>query len=503
MRIFEVLLILASFVALVLSFKNQPAAVRRWTAGITVSILLLHSALEGFRYQMIFAYIFVIVFTIFAIAGTHKNQSKTKTRKALKILTTGLAFVLLGATSFLAYALPVFKLPKPTGSYDIGIQYLHLVDEKRNDPFLDTSAKKRELMVKVYYPSKADNTKPFSPYFPSPQLVRLFADFYGMPGFAFDQLNLVKTNSKEGLDLSDKEPTYPVILFSHGAGTTMEVQTSQSEDLASHGYIVVAIDHTYVSAGTVFPDSVVSHKDATTDFKVPEPAEVITQIMADDASFVIGQLEEMNSGKTDSIFAGRLDLDEIGIIGYSVGGAAAYNLAINDPRIKAAIDLDGVVYITPHGNAENVAPFLMLANDRYHIQAITSETPLMKTFEEMDDVDQKITIDMYGSRQAYQNAYNKAQQNVTGLTEVLKSSGSIFTIEGSDHMKFTDIGLFIGSRWLREKLNIGGKTDPGRCIEITEAVTRAFFDQHLKNDTRDALGSLIDKFPELQKIDLQ
>jgi len=283
----------------------------------------------------------------------------------------------------------------------------------------------------------------------------------------------------------------------------MEVQTSQSEDLASHGYIVVDIDHTYVSAGTVFPDRIVSHKEATTDFNTAEPAEVITQIMADDASFVMDQFEEMNEGKTASIFVGRMDLDEIGIIGHSVGGATAYNLAVNDPRIKAAIDLDGVVFITPKGKPEEVAPFLMLANDKYHIQAITSAKPLMKTFEEMDEVDQKITIDMYGSRQAYEQAYNKARQNIIGLTQVLKASGNLYTIEGSDHMKFTDIGLFIGSQWLREKFNIGGKTDPARCLQITEAVTLAFFDRHLKKESSGALDSLMKRFPELRKVELQ
>lgn len=502
MRTFEVMLILVNLATLFLHFRKQPTSVWRWIMGVNLAVLVIHGVYEGLRYQMAFSYAFIIVLAILTIIkGLQKPEAKTP--KLLKGVLLSLSFILLALTAFLAYALPVFRLPKPTGEYAVGIQYFHLTDENRTDPFLAGSTQKRELMVKVYYPAIEDKSKPFLPYFHSPQLVKRFAEFYNLPDFAFDQLNLVKTNSKEGLQLSDAQPNYPVILFSHGAGTTMEVQTSQCEDLASHGYIVVAIDHTYVSAATVFPDRVVSHKEATTNFDVAEPAEPITQIMADDASFVIDTLYRMNEGKTESIFKGKLDLENIGAIGHSVGGAVAYNLAINDKRVKAAIDLDGVVYITPKGNSKEIAPFLMLANDKYHIQAIENREPLLKRFEDMDEIDKKITVDIYGSEQAYQDAYDKAQQNVVGLTEVLKADDSLYTIEGSDHMKFTDIGLFIAIPQLRELVDIGGKTDPTRIMEITKAVTLAFFDQHLKGNVSENVASLSETYPELKHVDLK
>jgi hypothetical protein len=225
--------------------------------------------------------------------------------------------------------------------------------------------------------------------------------------------------------------------------------------------------------------------------------------MAEDASFVIDSLEEMNAGKVETIFKGKLDLEKIGVIGHSVGGAVAYNLAINDERVKAAIDLDGVVYIQPKENANDIAPFLMLASDGYHIQTVQNREPLLKRFEEMDDIDQKITVDIYGSKEAYQDAYNKAQQNVIGLTEVLQAKEGLYTIEGSDHMKFTDIGLFIAIPQLREMIGIRGETDPARCLEITEAVTLAFFDQYLKGDASGLLESLSETYPELEHIVLK
>lgn len=127
----------------------------------------------------------------------------------------------------------------------------------------------------------------------------------------------------------------------------------------------------------------------------------------------------------------------------------------------------------------------------------------MKNFADMDELDQKITIEIHGSEQAYREAYDRAQQNMIALTEVLEASGNLFAMEGSDHMKFTDLGLFIGIRLLREQIGIGGKTDSLKCLEMTRVVTLAFFDQHLKGGDEESLKLLVAKYPELQKVDLK
>lgn len=506
MRTFEIILILVNFLSLFMSFKKQSKVMSLGVAAVNLSVFLIHGIFEGFRYQMIFSYIFVILFFVYTLVKTNDRFFEARTPKTLKIIAISISIISLAVTSVLAYVLPVFELPMPTGSYDVGIKYFHLIDENRTEPFLNNPAQKRELMVKVYYPAENDNSKPFDRYFHnSSELIRLFTAGYGMPDFIFSHLKLVKTNSKEELQISNKEQSYPVILFSHGAGTTMEVQTSQCEDLASNGYIVAAIDHTYVSAATVFPDKVVSDKEATTFFNTNETEEIITQIMADDSKFVIESLNEMNEGKIDSIFKGKINLNEIGAMGHSLGGAVAYNLAINESRVKAAINLDGRVYDIPKENSTQMAPFLMLANDKYHIQSIQNRESLLKKFEELPEEEQQIMISefMYGSKEAYNEAYNKATQIAIELTDILKKSGNLFTIEGSDHMKFTDIGFFIGSSQLRELIDIGGKTEPVRCLEITKSVTLAFFNQHLKGESLESLESLVEKYPELKKVDIK
>ncbi len=486
MRLFEILLLCANLLTLIFAVRPVSKSIWLGVAGVNLVVLLIHGIAEGFRYQMAFSYAFVGLVVLSAAAQASGRLPKVRIPNAIKFLGIGLSVVLIAISAILAYAFPIFMLPKPTGTNAVGVQYLRLVDENRADPFRDKLPQKRKLMVKVYYPATPDDTKPFSPYFHgSTRLLRAFAGFYQMPRFLFDHLKRVKTYTKDNLPVSEEQPTYPVVLFSHGAGATMEVSTSQCEDLASHGYIVAAIDHPYVSSATEFPEGIVSAHEATTNFDTPEPAEPITQIMAEDDRFVIDRLAAMNSGAIAPAFQGKLNLDAIGVIGHSVGGAVAYNLAINDRRVKAAINLDGVVYITPK-TTKGMAPFLMLANDRFHIQAIEKRESLLKKLDSTDAA-----------------AYNRAQRNIKGLASVLKTSGNLYTIEGSDHMKFTDIGLFIGSPWLRELLQIGGKTDPSRCLEITQALTVAFFDHHLKGERGEVLRTVANTFPELKKVILE
>ena len=52
----------------------------------------------------------------------------------------------------------------------------------------------------------------------------MFAKFYSMREFAFDYLDLVETNSKEGLQLFNSQQSYAVVLFSQGTGTIMGIK---------------------------------------------------------------------------------------------------------------------------------------------------------------------------------------------------------------------------------------------------------------------------------------
>ena len=80
-------------------------------------------------------------------------------------------------------------------------------------------------------------------------------------------------------------------------------------------------------------------------------------------AFAIDQLARMDQDPGGR-FAGRLDLESIGVFGHSLGGATAAQFCHDDPRCKAGADLDGALY----GNGKVIQeglrqPFLFILSD--------------------------------------------------------------------------------------------------------------------------------------------
>lgn len=503
MRLLELVLIVVVVGALIVIRRTHALKVSLACASLTLGAFLMHAAYEGLRYQLLGVYAAAALLALTAAVEVLRTRPAPRARSTRRAIGTATLLLLIASSVGLAAAFPVFTLPQPTGRYAVGTTYLHLVDERRAEPFLAGSKQRREVMVKIYYPAQPDATKPYAPYFQgSRALLRLLTSAYQLPVFLFDHLRLVQTHAQTDLAIAASQPTFPVVLFSHGGGTTMEVHTAQGEDLASHGYIVVAIDYPYVSVGTVFPDRIVSAREATTTFTGDEPVVLITQIMVADAEFVLDSLAELNAGALDSRFLGKLDLANVGAIGHSLGGAVAYDLALTDRRVKAAINLDGSVYIAPRADGQRMAPFLMLANDTFHLQALERRETFMQPFAVLDEVERSIALADFGTEAAYTAAYERSRQNVSGLVAMLRASGNLYTIAGSDHMKFSDIGLFIGLHPVRELIGIHGATAPATCLAITEAVTVAFFDQHLQAGPESAISALQQRYPALRRVAL-
>lgn len=228
--------------------------------------------------------------------------------------------------------LPVFKFEKPTGPYKIGTVTYDWKDEQREETLTPTSGDKRELMVQIWYPASSSAKGKMAPYLSNPDVfVSAYSQNLDIPELLFTSMKYVKTHAIEHAEISDKEAAYPVLLFSHGIGGHKSHNTFQIEHLASYGYIVVGIDHTYNSIASVFDDGRVANF-------IPQETSVkhldeLNKVWVADAKFVLNQVEKLAKGDPNHRFTGRMDMKNVGMFGHSFGGSTS--VAIREDGTKS------------------------------------------------------------------------------------------------------------------------------------------------------------------------
>ena len=112
-------------------------------------------------------------------------------------------------------------------------------------------------------------------------------------------------------------PNKPVIVFSHGFASVRTDLRYLAEHLASHGYVVAALEH---------PGSNGANTDLALQGKtrVVQPQEFLNR--AQDISFVLDELEKLNQTPNHPL-QGKLATTNTMVLGYSFGGGTALALA--------------------------------------------------------------------------------------------------------------------------------------------------------------------------------
>jgi len=241
------------------------------------------------------------------------------------------------------------------GGYSIGRQEIVVKDSNRKEIFGNTAGSDRELAVYVWYPATPDPSATKGPWLPD-STAELYA---AATGFNVDSLRAVPTESYINAPVRKSLTPYPVLLLSHGNGASPLIYSTLAEELASRGYVVFGVSHTYNDPLSVFPDGRVFLADSNADaesiaasltdssnFKdrinVWNHSCDLSQYFVKDLSSVIDNLVRMNNN--DPQFTGLLNINQIGAFGHSFGGAHSFGVSRNDPRVKAAADLDGTIF---------------------------------------------------------------------------------------------------------------------------------------------------------------
>ncbi|MFD7645824.1 alpha/beta hydrolase family protein [Kitasatospora sp. NPDC059795] len=344
-----------------------PPAVRpRAAAGAAAAVALCAAVMgvRGVRWQMLPVLAGAAAALPFATApvvgrwlGRVRGRPARAPRRArwwLALPGSAACAALVAAGPVAAWAFPVPVFPRPSGPFAVGTRVVQWTDAQRPETFTADPDDRRTVVVQLWYPARAGAAGAARAQYlgRTREEARVVADALAggvhLPGFLVDGVPRARSSAVFGAEVAAGGDRWPVVLFSPGAGGVRTQNTAWAEEIASHGYVVAALDHPYDSAAVVLDDGRVvrSRTLSTGDRDADERlAEQWTAIRAADLRFVLTQLERVGRGETADPLTGRLDAERVAAAGHSMGGAAALQAAREDGRIGAVVDLDGY----PHG----------------------------------------------------------------------------------------------------------------------------------------------------------
>jgi Platelet-activating factor acetylhydrolase, isoform II/Immunoglobulin domain len=143
----------------------------------------------------------------------------------------------------------ITPFPKPTGPYPVGTVSRLVTDPSR---IRNTTPPTSSFMVTFWYPAEARAGVLPDAYVD--KQITLVPDTDGNPSYWLDPGAVAQfvSHALSGLPLATNQVSYPVLLYSHGGGGHRRQNTGTAQELASHGYIVVALEHRDAFA-SVFP----------------------------------------------------------------------------------------------------------------------------------------------------------------------------------------------------------------------------------------------------------
>src|SRR5919199_4914439 len=195
-----------------------------------------------------------------------------------------LAGLALGGVGLLFARVPV--LPQPAGQHQVGSQVLRWTDPRRAEVFSADPQDRREVVAQAWYPTDVRQGQPV-PYFEAQDRLPAMIDIY--PSWFFNDFRHIDTHAIMSPAVSDERATWPVLLFSPGWGSSREDYTGLCADLASRGYVVVALSHPYESAVSVLASGQVVGQSGNASLFSARMADM-SDIRAADSSFVLDQL---------------------------------------------------------------------------------------------------------------------------------------------------------------------------------------------------------------------
>ena len=249
------------------------------------------------------------------------------------------------------------ELPASTGTYTVGRTVFQWVDSSRPEILTEDPNDPREVSAMIWYPAES-GTGVIAGYFPNlSSLSDALVQSGEVKWWEVFGLRFIRSASPLDANPVKTEHPFPVVIFSPGNGTNIEFYSSLASEIASHGYLVIGINHPYDVPAVQLSNGEVAPYDKD-QWSLPAEAHqaYITErvkVRVTDLLYVLEKLDEMNS---NGPFAGIMDLDSVAAAGHSLGGITASEACKADSRFKACLNFDGIQRGGPFSMEETAIP---------------------------------------------------------------------------------------------------------------------------------------------------
>jgi dienelactone hydrolase len=359
-------------------------------------------------------------------------------------------------------------LPTPNGPYSVAHSVAKFVDGSRVDPY-DPDHGLRNVMVSLFYPverTKCEHVCPIN-YMPPATaafLSQVALDLLGVPNGTLQAIKM-QVCCKTCPSAVDHLRKYPLVLFSPGLGGTRLTYNVIAQTVASSGYVVATMDHTYDAQIVEYPDGTytLGKNDSFWDPAYPQRLVDLLSYRVQDARFVLRQLGNLDSVRSLIPTAKEpLNNNSAAFFGHSFGGATAIDTAVVEPSLRGVINMDGG--LITNWTAPIHTPTMLLGR--------ADPSPHNRTTDQSWDAVWKV---LHGWKREI-GVRDIAHNTYTDMALLLKAAG----IEKTEAIKEYIGGL-----------------DATRSLEIVTTYVRTFMDMVLKGKGSGTIDALGPRFPEV------
>ncbi|WP_047872248.1 acetylhydrolase [Nocardiopsis sp. RV163] len=399
----------------------------------------------------------------------------------------------------------VLTPPEPTGPHAVGRTELHLVDPDRGHPWVE-EATERDVMVSVWYPagegtgadgegdtSAGDGTGTGEPApYVTPSVSGVLKSELEQGGLHRDDVDFdaSRVNALQDVPAAGTGP-FPVVLYSPGLEQSRFLNALHLEELASHGYVVAAMDHPYETLAVDMPDGRVLRTSAPS-FS-PEALKEAVAVRRADTRLVLDGLTALAEGGNPDAggqeppegLGGALDLDAVGMFGHSAGGLTTAEVMLEDDRVDAGLNLDGTIgyhvgdEVWSEANLRGAdRPFALLTAGRAGAGLEPHHSGYSAGFRTFVDASSVDVLELYMAEGEH-FSYTDHQWILPDVDEALRPGNRAWPdlVEGAI-----------------------GTVDPEESVRAQRAYVTAFFDAHLRGQREPILDGPSPDLPAMEFV---